>query len=294
MAVNFQKSPMYNTQSVNPQSPAQDLQDAQGHENSAVDPVMAHIRRQLDPADSPAGEDEQDGESLFGLKTKSGLALKLVIGHRISAAREMNGFSQGELAQALGFSNGTQLCLWEQDRRLPPLHFIALLSSTLAVSVDWMMGLDTSPERDSATAARGAVLRRMTHMLERHAGAVADVLLAASRFDPVPELRNSQVVSKVASLCCAVDKFRDLNTELFDDAKAGAMLLRLARDASEAIDKMAGLLDANDRRIEFAMAQGRNALALAGLESRPHDGAMPASSGATFAQRPAQLRRDSR
>ena len=270
------------TQSAIPQSPAQDLQGTPDHESSAADPVVAHIRRQLDPADCPAGEDDQGDESLFGLKTKSGLALKLVIGHRISAAREMNGFSQGELAQALGFSNGTQLCLWEQGRRLPPLHFIALLSSTLAVSVDWMMGLDTSPERDSATAARGAVLRRMTHMLERHAGAVADVLLEAGRFDAVPELRNSQIVSKVSSLCCAVDKFRALNPEMFDDARAGAMLLRTAKDAREAVDRMAGLLDTSDRRFEFALAQGRDALVLAGPEPRAHDGAMPASSGAAF------------
>lgn len=232
---------------------------------------MAHICSQLDPDGCPAGEDDQGDDSLLGLnglKTKSGLALKLVIGRRIVAAREMNGLAQFELAQSLGLANSTQLCLWEQGKRLPPMHFLALLSAALAVSVDWLLGLDDAPERDSATAARGAVVRRMTAMLERHAGAVADVLLEAGRFDAVPELRNSQVVSKVASLCYAVDKFRNLNPRLFDDARAGAMLLRTARDAREAVDRMAGLLDASDRRVEFAMAQGRNAL-LAGPESRP-------------------------
>ena len=267
----FTSKSLMHTQSVNSQSHAQNLQD------SAADPVMAHICSQLDPADRAATKDEQDGEPLFGLKTKIGLALKLVIGRRISAAREMNCFSQGALAQALGFSSGSQLCQWEQGQRLPPLHFIALLSSTLAVSVDWLMGLDASPERDSATAARNAVLRRMTAMLERHAGAVTDVLLEAGRFDAVPELRNSQIVSKVSSLCCAVDKFRNLNPEMFDDARAGAMLLRTARDAREAVDKMAEMLDASDRRFEFALAQGRDALVMAApAESRPHLSGMPA------------------
>jgi transcriptional regulator with XRE-family HTH domain len=245
------------TQLVNSQNHAQALQDVQHHKNSVADPVMAHVCSQLDPAGCVATEDEQDGESLFGLKTKSGLALKLVIGRRINAAREMSGLTQGELAQALGFTNGTQLCLWEQGRRLPPLHFISLLSTAMAVSTDWLMGLDDAPERDSATAARNAVVRRMSDMLERHAGAVADVLLEAGRFDAVPELRNSQIVSKVSSLCHAVEKFRNLNPNLFDDAKAGAMLLRTAKDAREAVDKMAGLLDASDRRIEFALEQGR-------------------------------------
>ena len=253
MAASLQKSPMHN-QSANPQCHAQTLQDI------AADPVMAHICSQLDPADCATSEDTQGDESLFGLKSKAGLALKLVIGRRISAAREMNGLSQGELAQTLGFTGSTQLCLWEQGKRLPPLHFVSLLSNALAVSTDWLLGLDEEPERDSAMAARNAVIRRMSSMLEQHAGAVANVLIEAGRFDPVPELRNSQVISKVSSLCCALDKFRNLNAELFNDARAGAMLLRTAKDAREAVDRMAELLDASDRRIEFALVQGRKAL----------------------------------
>ena len=253
------KTPMHNTHLVNPQSPAQDLQDSQDHKNIAADSVVAHIRRQLDPAGCPAGEVEQGDESLFSLKTKSGQALKLIIGRRISAAREMNGLTQGELAQALGFTGSTQLCLWEQGKRLPPLHFISLLSIAMAVSTDWLMGLDDAPERDSATAARNAVVRRMGDMLERHAGAVANVLLEAGRFDATPELRNSQVISKVSGLCNAVERFRGLNPGMFDNARAGAMLLRTARDAREAVDKMARLLDASDQRIEFALEQGRKA-----------------------------------
>ena len=283
---------MHHTQSATSQSQVQDLQGTQDHENSAAGPVVAHIRRQLDPAGCTASEDEQDDESLFGLKTKTGVALKLVIGRRICDAREMNGFSQWELAQALGFSNSTQLCLWEQGKRLPPLHFVSLLSTALSVSTDWILGLDSAPERDSATAARNAVVRRMADMLERHAGAVAGVLLEAGRFDAVPELRNSQIVSKVANLCDAVDKFRDRNPELFDEARVGAMLMRTARDAREAVDKMAGLLDASDRHIEFTMAQGRNALVLAGPEhaplvcdpalAPPRHSRIPATSGAAF------------
>ena len=87
---------MHHTQSDTSQSQAQDLQGTQDYENSATDPVVAHIRRQLDPTECPASGDEQDDESLFGLKTKTGVALKLVIGRRICDAREMNGFSQWE------------------------------------------------------------------------------------------------------------------------------------------------------------------------------------------------------
>ena len=206
-------------------------------------------------------DDVAQGLPMQGSKTPGSALLRKIIGRRLISARELNGWSQGEAAKRLGFTTGAQLNLWETGNRLPPLHSIPVISATFGISVDFVMGLDDEPERDSATAARNAVIRRMSSMLERHAGAVADVLLEAGRFDAVPELRNSQIVSKVASLCCAVDKFRDLNPEMFEEARAGAMLLRTAKDAREAVDRMAELLDASDRRIEFAMAQGRKALA---------------------------------
>lgn len=267
-----EKAPMQN-QSATPVSPAQDSEGIA----AATDPVIAHIRGQLDPAGrAPMAQDDADdfddvvqGPPMHGRKTPGNALLKKIIGRRLIAARELNGWSQGEAAKRLGFTNGTQLNLWETGNRLPPLHSIPDISATFGVSVDFLMGLDDEPERDSSAAARNAVVRRMSVMLERHAGAVADVLLAAGRFDPVPQMRASQVVSTVAALCNAVERFRGLNSKMFDDARAGAMLLRTARDAREAIDKVDGLLDASDRRVEFALKQGRNALLAPVPESLP-------------------------
>ena len=236
-----------------------------GDERASSPALLAH-----EGFDQPEDTHGDDDEFLSG-KSHAGNALKQVIGGRIRAAREINGWAQSELAQAMRLGNSTQLCLWEQGRRVPPLYCITLLSKHLSVSTDWLLGLDEAPERDSATASRNMVVRRMGDMLERHAGAVADVLLAAGRFDPVPQLRASQVISKVFSLCCAVDKFRDRNPDMFDNAKAGAMLLRTARDAREAIEVVDGLLDASDRRIAFALACGRQALVACAPESRLGD-----------------------
>lgn len=239
--------------------------------------VLDNMKPQLVPGDRasnpalPAGDDEYLDAEAFEIeaggvepmrviKSMAGTALKLVIGQRITAARELNGLAQGELAQAMGFANSTQLSLWEQGRRLPPLHLISSLSTNLSVSCDWLLGLCNEPERISAVAGRNALVRRMADLLKRNSQAVADVLLTAGQFDPSPELRATRVCSLVADLCDAVARFRQVNPELFDDARAGALLLRTAKDAREAIDKVATLIDASDRRVEFALKQGRAAL----------------------------------
>lgn len=207
-----------------------------------------------------ADGDTDTVEPLKGMKSRSCKALKLGIGGRIVAAREMNGLSQSDLAQALGFANSTQLSLWEQGRRVPPLHFISLLSAALSVSTDWIFGLDEAPERDSAMAARNATVRRMAALLERNAQAITDVLLETHRFDPVPMLRSSRACTLVLELCSGVEQYRARNPDTFDGTPCSALLLRTAHDAREAITKVAAAMDRAEFCIEHAMRKGRQAL----------------------------------
>ncbi len=233
-------------------------------ENRASNPALP-ATEVLDP---DAEGDDADTEPMKGMKSRSNKALRLGIGQRIVAAREMNGLTQAELAQALGFANSTQLCLWEQCKRVPPLHFVSLLSAALAVSTDWLLGLDEAPERDSAMAARNATVRRMTGLLERNAQAIADVLLETHRFDPTPMLRNTRVCTLVLELCSGVEQYRARNADAFDDTACSALLLRTARDAREAIEGVAAAMNRAEFRIEHAMRKGRQA-----LSSAPQPGA---------------------
>ncbi|MGH8856585.1 MAG: helix-turn-helix domain-containing protein [Polaromonas sp.] len=251
--------------------------------------VLESMKPQLVPGDRESnqalpvsGDDDLDdfegdsdsAESVRGMKCKGGATLKLVIGRRISAAREMNGLLQSQLAEMLGFSSSAQLCLWEAGKRLPPLYCITLLSTNLSVSVDWLLGLDPEPERDSATAARNATVRRMADLLDRNARAVADVLLETHRFDPAPELRSTKICSLVVELCDSVDRYRAANVEAFEDSRCSALLMRTARDAREAIGKISLALDRADFRTEHALKKSREALHAPIPELPPGPGGM--------------------
>ena len=65
----------------------------------------------------------------------------------------------------------------------------------------------------------------------------------------------------MVELTDAVERFRALNPELFDNARCGALLLRTATDARSAIDKIASILDEAERRVAFTLGRARAAMA---------------------------------
>lgn len=244
------------------EQPAMHIDEAS---TAPADPVIASIIGQLDPDDpaprpTPMDELDDDGLPMRFRKSTNSANLKNVIGNRLIAAREMNGWSQGDAAKALGFTNGTQLCLWESGSRVPPLHLISRVSEVFGVSTDWLLGLDDAPERDSATAARGAVIRRMSGLLEQHATQIVDTLLQTQKFDPTPLLRSTGFCGLVLELVDAVGRYRERNQDAFDETPASALLVRTATDARAAAEKITKAMDRADFRMTHEMNKARKAL----------------------------------
>lgn len=263
------------------QKPAMQNEEA----STAADPVISHILGQLHPvsraprarrapaarhaprADSaprptPMEDDEAGDDALpmHGRKGEYGGSLKNVIGRRLIAAREMNGFTQSEAAAKIGYKTSAQLCLWESGSRLPPLHLASVISEVFGVSTDWLLGLDDSPERDSATAAKNAVVRRMGGLLEQHAKHIAGALFEVQRFDPTPLLRSSGLCGLVLELASAVERYRERNLAAFDDTACSALLVRIAGDARAAAETITKAMDRADFRMIHEMNKARKAL----------------------------------
>jgi len=229
-----------------------------GAENAATAPVELAV--DLDDSDD-IDDDAHADESPIAGRAKSNTALRKIVGRRLQAARELSGFGQTEAALLMGWKNATQLSLIEQGKRMPPHQVLIIASTVLGISVDFLLGLDSEPERDSRTAARNAKVRQIADMLHRNAEAVTKALFESHRFDPAPELRASRVITKVTSLCEAVGRFHAINPEFFENCRGSATLLRTANDASVAIAKVNTLLEQADRRAEFSLQQGRAAIA---------------------------------
>jgi transcriptional regulator with XRE-family HTH domain len=183
-----------------------------------------------------------------------------IIAKRITQARELAGVGQTQAALMVGWKNATQLSLIEQGKRMAPPQVLLALSQTFGVSMDWIFGLDSEPERNSSMAAVNARTRHISELLERNARAVCGAMFQAYRADPTTEIRGIKLVSKIDDLCVAVNRFKAINPELFENSRGSATLLRTARDAAEAGAALGNLLDREARRTELAMQMGRDAL----------------------------------
>jgi transcriptional regulator with XRE-family HTH domain len=61
-------------------------------------------------------------------------------GQRLRRIRKLRGFTQVELAEAIG-SSQRAICSYEQDRTAPPAHLLPKLAQALSLSLDELMGL---------------------------------------------------------------------------------------------------------------------------------------------------------
>jgi hypothetical protein len=180
-------------------------------------------------------------------------------------AREWSGLGQTQAALLMGWKNATQLSLIEQGKRMPPHTLLVRMSDVLGVSLDWLFGLDNEPERDSRSAAVKASVRQISRMLERNSTAVATALFDVHRYDTVPAIRASRLVTTVFELCDAVGKFRAADPKYFDNTRCSAMLLRTVDDARSAVENVDALLGKSERRTATALKAGRAALVSEGV-----------------------------
>lgn len=242
-----------------------DLQSAAANDADTSVSATTSESGEVDPIDFDAGSPHVAAErptSLSGMDlherwtARASAALRQVIAERLNHGRALAGLSQVEMANAIGLKNSTQLCLWERAQRMPPLHALLSAADVLGVSIDFLVGVSDEPDRDPQVARRTALLGAMRQMLEQHAAAAADVILAAE-IDPTKAIRAHALCGKTAELARAVEQFRQKNSDTFDELPMGALLLRLARDAAEAAQQVATFLDeAEDRRYR-ALASAR-------------------------------------
>lgn len=183
--------------------------------------------------------------------------LRRVVGERIVEARRLNGFDQMRFAQKLAAPNSTQLSLWEQGKRLPPLSMLIEVARVLGVSLDYLVAESEEPERDAKLAARAAVVRRVERLLKFNAETVAECLLDACTSPAADYLRVSRFASRAHALCEAVDRFEKLNTGLFEDARAGATLLRTAREMRDSLQQVERFLSRAEHSRTSALQRAR-------------------------------------
>ena len=184
-------------------------------------------------------------------------AIKKQVAERFVAARELNGYTQMEASEKMGYKNSTQLCQWEKAQRTPPIDRMIIASIVYGVSLDYLYGLSDEPERDPRSAEQRAMVRSMEDLLRENAQSVAQTLSAFVRSGGVNMMTVKALTARAADAAAAVRRFAEINGKKFEDMRGGAAVLHscvtleaLVREASVMIGRRDGLMEDALRRAE--------------------------------------------
>ena len=86
------------------------------------------------------------------------------LGRRLASLREAAGYSQAQLADAIGVTRRT-ISYYETEGESPPAHLLIALANTLHVSIDELLGL--KPIKDAAKGrphGNSRIMRRLKQL----------------------------------------------------------------------------------------------------------------------------------
>lgn len=186
--------------------------------------------------------------------------LRKLIGERIRFARETFGLNQQQFAAAICHVKSTQPSLWEKGHRLPPITELPNIARALGCSVDYLLGVSEEMEHDVGAARRGLLVSHLHGLLEAVAGHLADATLESGA-EVEASMRGTRLLTLCRDMETAVQRFKAANEKDFDDLKAGALLVRSARELADAAAAVGGALDGVVLRRERAALQAKAVMA---------------------------------
>ena len=183
--------------------------------------VAAIVPKALtEPIDAGSVDEEDEGGGSHRDRADRA-ALKAIVSKRVLAARLMNGLSQTEAAELLKYGTPAQLSQWEQCRRPVPLHMLMRASAVYQVSMDYLTGVSSDPERDVRTVRHNATVRTVRATL---VGAVERVVSAINSGEGVVALN----VGTVRQLVAAAEAVTATYSDLVQQRHASRIAERLA------------------------------------------------------------------
>jgi transcriptional regulator with XRE-family HTH domain len=106
-------------------------------------------------------------------------------GQRLYAARQQMGFSQTQMAEALGITQPSYADWERSTTALRPEH-LSQLATVLHVSVDYLLGHDKAPQRGNGPVGKTRrvfeEVSRLPRSQQQHIVRVVEDLIAAQRF----------------------------------------------------------------------------------------------------------------
>lgn len=151
-------------------------------------PVNRSAMAEIAEEAAEAGDDDEEGRAGRYIGDRG--LLGLVIAKRLIAARLLNGLSQTDAANMIGYATPAQLSQWESARRRPPLAALVAYADAMNVSLDYIFGRSDEAERLVRLVRQNACMRAVRATL---AGAVERIVDAFDADEAIVGLNVSMV-----------------------------------------------------------------------------------------------------
>lgn len=198
----------------------------------------------------------RDTHGLLGRVIKTDA--KKMLAERLVAAREMNHYSQTHAASLIGYATPAQLSQWELGRRQPPMHMLIRAAVAYRVSMDFLCGLSSDPDRDPNAEDRRQMVQASQAMFTQASATLADFILAQTKTGgPAIEVA-AAVLSEGEKFHAAVGRFMERNKVAFEEDMPGSATLKgmHERFLENCLAPARALID----RFKFINANAREAL----------------------------------
>lgn len=167
-------------------------------------------------------------------------ALRDIIAKRLKRARNAAGFTMASVADRLGYTNMTQMSLFESGKRAPSLRITLLLADMYCVTTDYLLGrtddLGLSPEEGNQALITGVLKGVLTNFNDKYLSGLAAVTAIAVEGASMDRVLLGKVADISVELSDSLAVVRKHHGSDFEFMRGGGKLERLIHELSSSVE----------------------------------------------------------
>jgi transcriptional regulator with XRE-family HTH domain len=167
-------------------------------------------------------------------------ALRDIVAKRLKRARHAAGFTMAAVADRLGYTNMTQMSLFENGRRAPSLKITLRLADLYCVTTDYLLGrtddIGLAPEEGNQALITGVLKGVLTSYNDKYLSGLAAVTAIAVEGASMDRVLLERVADISVELRGSLAIVRKHHGSAFESMRGGGKLERLIHELSSSVE----------------------------------------------------------
>lgn len=182
-------------------------------------------------------------------------ALRDIVAKRLKRARHAAGFTMEAVANRLGYTNMTQMSLFESGKRAPSLRVTLRLADLYSVTTDYLLGrtddIGLAPEEGNQALITGVLKDVLTSYNDKYLSGLAAVTAIAVESTSMDRVLLGTVAGISVELSDSLAVIRKHHGSAFESMRGGGKLERLIHELSCSVESRILSKQREEALIEF-------------------------------------------